>query len=339
MTAAIRPSPLRVLIACHAGATIGLGHLARALVLARALRDQLGAAVELLIQGDVVERPDLQAFSHRFIRMEADLAAAITQACQEAGTQLMVMDLHPQYHPSDLAATLAALRRHGCRCIGVDTHQQTELLDLLFIPSFRTPPGASPDGTPPVLSGWDCFLLGVPPPTRTSWRPDSDVLVLTGGSDPTGLGKTLPAQLNDRLAAKTRIDWVSGPYAAPPSFPSMPRVSFVQHRAPPCLDNLMDRASYALAVYGVSFYELLYYGVPTVVFSPYGDKDDAELAIVEAEGVALTARNAEEAVERLHMLMQDEALAQRLSQRARARMAARGEEKFIHVVATLMGEA
>jgi spore coat polysaccharide biosynthesis predicted glycosyltransferase SpsG len=192
---------------------------------------------------------------------------------------------------------------------------------------------------PPVLSGWDCFLLGVPPPIRTVWRPDSDVLVLTGGSDPTGLGKTLPVQLNDRLAAKTRIDWVSGPYAVPPSFPSAPRVSFVLHRAPPCLDRLMDLASYALAVYGVSFYELLYYGVPTVVFSPYGDKDKAELAIVEAEGLALTARDAEDAVEQLHRLMQDEVLAMGLSQRARARMAARGEEKFIHAVAKLMGEA
>jgi UDP-N-acetylglucosamine:LPS N-acetylglucosamine transferase len=101
----------------------------------------------------------------------------------------------------------------------------------------------------------------------------------------------------------------------------------------------MDLASYALAVYGVSFYELLYYGVPTVVFSPYEDKDKAELAIVEAEGLALTARDAEDAVEQLHRLMQDEVLAMGLSQRARARMAARGEEKFIHAVAKLMGEA
>lgn len=332
-------APLHVLIACHAGTTIGLGHLARALVLARALRDQLGAHVELLIQGNPVHRPDLAAFAHRFIGMEDNLASAMTHTCIAHGTRLLVMDLHPQHHPADMATTLTALRQAGCRCVGVDSLPHTPLLDLGFIPSFRSPPDTSATGTPPILSGWDCFLLGVPPPTRTAWQTGDRVLVLTGGSDPTGLGQTLPALLNDNLPSRTCIDWVTGPYAAEAAFPAAPRIAFAQHLAPSCLNGLMDGANYALAVYGVSFFELLYYGVPTVVFSPYGHKDDAELDIIASEGVALTARDAHEAVDKLTALMADAALAQRLSQRARARMAARGEEKFVRAVSNLLEDA
>ena len=47
---------LRALLVCHAGNAMGLGHWVRTLVLARALRDQLGTQVEVLVQGERVQR-------------------------------------------------------------------------------------------------------------------------------------------------------------------------------------------------------------------------------------------------------------------------------------------
>ena len=85
------------------------------------------------------------------------------------------------------------------------------------------------------------------------------VLALTGGSDATGLGKTWPTLLNETLAIETKLDWVTGTYAQQPVWPLTPRFSMLNYQSPSGLDNLMVAANYAVTVYGVSFFELLYY--------------------------------------------------------------------------------
>jgi UDP-N-acetylglucosamine:LPS N-acetylglucosamine transferase len=99
----------------------------------------------------------------------------------------------------------------------------------------------------------------------------------------------------------------------------------------------MAHTNYALTVYGVSFYESLYYGTPTVVFSPYGDKDEAELDVVAREGVALRASDEVDAVAKLKRLMADDTLAASLSERARQKLAGSGGRKLARAVAQLLG--
>jgi spore coat polysaccharide biosynthesis predicted glycosyltransferase SpsG len=109
----------------------------------------------------------------------------------------------------------------------------------------------------------------------------------------------------------------------------------LNHQSPSDLDHLMAEANYAVTVYGVSFFELLYYGVPTVVFSPYGDKDSAELAAIAKEGIALVAKDEVDAVGKLKALMADNKLAASLSQHARQKTSALGGQKIAQAVAEL----
>ena len=67
---------MKVLITCHAGIGIGLGHLSRSLVIAKALQDRFGAEVQWLIQSDPLARHELSAFQHRFVPPDHDLATA-----------------------------------------------------------------------------------------------------------------------------------------------------------------------------------------------------------------------------------------------------------------------
>jgi spore coat polysaccharide biosynthesis predicted glycosyltransferase SpsG len=168
------------------------------------------------------------------------------------------------------------------------------------------------------------------------WKPGKRVLVLTGGSDATGLGEVLPTLLDSELPAGTELHWVTGPYARQPVLPASPRLSIDNHRAPSDLNDLMAHASYALTVYGVSFYELLYYGAPTVVFSPYGNKDDEELGTIAREAVALRAADEVDGVAKLKRLMADDALAESLSRRARLKLSVPGGRKLAHAVAQLL---
>jgi UDP-N-acetylglucosamine:LPS N-acetylglucosamine transferase len=79
--------------------------------------------------------------------------------------------------------------------------------------------------------------------------------------------------------------------------------------APDGLDAHMATCSFALTVFGVSLLELLKYGVPTVVFSPYGNANDTELEVLRSTGACCVARSAGEAVSALAELMANESLA------------------------------
>jgi hypothetical protein len=233
---------MNALIVCHAGAGLGLGHLTRSLVVARALHQELGARVHLLIQGDPVERADLGEFEHRFLGSEEDLLDAIRQQVRRVDAQVVVLDLHPRLVPAEIGGLLEDLRRGSCKVIGVDglvNHRSK--LDLVFIPSFHFSPPAGLTGTAPILSGWDCFLLNVKR-APTEWKPGGRVLALTGGSDATGLGKTLPTLLDAALAGGSELHWVTGPYARGPVWPASPRLRMLNHRSPSGLDDLMATA-------------------------------------------------------------------------------------------------
>lgn len=326
---------MNALIVCHAGTGLGLGHLARALVVAKALRQNLAMNVQLLILGNFVQRTDLQEFDHQFLAINDNLSDAILRQTRQIQANSVIFDLHPRLVPPDFSPMLKALRSDGCKLIGVDgLVGHRENLDLIFIPSFHFSPPINMTGGAPILFGWDCYLLNVMLPVR-DWAVGRKVLALAGGSDASGLGKTLPALLNQALPADAELHWVTGPYARQPIWPQNPRISMLNHQSPASLDNLFVASNYAVTAYGVSFFELLHYGVPTVVFSPYGNRDDAELAHIAELGIAIVARDELAAVDKLIDLMAQQQLATTLSQRARQRLSISGKETFSRAIADL----
>jgi spore coat polysaccharide biosynthesis predicted glycosyltransferase SpsG len=329
-------SEMNVLIACHAGAGLGLGHLTRSIVVARALQRELGAHVQLLIQGDPVTRADLAEFNHQFLGLEQSLDNKIQEQAQQLDAGVVVLDLHPQQLPANIDNLLRLLRQSGHKVIGVDSlvsHRGN--LDLLFIPSFRFLLPESLTSDAPILYGWDCYLLNVKG-TAVDWRPGNQVLALAGGSDATGLGDTWPTLLDAELPVDTELHWVTGPYARQPVWPSSPQHAMINHQSPAGLDDLIRGANYAATIFGVTFFELLHYGVPTVVFSPYGNKDDAELAAIAEEGVALVAVDEADAVAKLNALMANDELATTLSRTACQKLSVSGGHTLAQAVAGLV---
>ncbi|WAR45410.1 hypothetical protein [Methylomonas rapida] len=278
----------------------------------------------------------LNDFEHYLVAFDQDLFYAMQNLGLLARTQVIVFDLFVKRIPQNLTDRLSALHQDGVKLVGVDgliDHRSD--LDLIFIPSFRCPVASIPSGAP-IVYGWDCFLLNIPVALEV-WRPGNKVLVLTGGADVTGLGKIWPELLNDRLPSSAELAWVTGPFAQAPVWPEVPRVKMINHAAPKNLNALMAESQYAATVYGVSFFELLGHGIPTVVFSPYGDKDAEELAAIAVAGVALVATDEREATELLCSLMADEILAASLSKRAREKRLHAGSERFVAEMSSLLG--
>jgi spore coat polysaccharide biosynthesis protein SpsF (cytidylyltransferase family)/spore coat polysaccharide biosynthesis predicted glycosyltransferase SpsG len=309
-----------LLIVCQAGPGIGLGHLGRCLALARALQDRHFAGIRLLIQAPEVEKSGLQLLPHTFIAPAADLIAACRAELLAKSCRAVIFDLSPERIPTDLADFLGELGEQGVRRIGIDSLRlfagPGDRLDLLCLPGFYVAPAVLAACHPtPLRQGWPYYLIEI---SRQSTRhPDGTpprVLILTGGSDTTGLGAGLPSRLDQALPAGTQVDWVRGPYAAAPAIPENARLSWHLHTAPSSLAPLMEQADYALTIYGVSLFELLGKGVPSVVFSPYGGRDEGEIPALAAADVAVVAPDEATAVSALAQLMGDREASRHLAE-------------------------
>jgi len=327
---------MRALIVCQAGKGIGLGHVSRCIVIAASLQHRLGASVQFVIQGEKVQRTEFDALRCDYLEPEANLTQWL---CGVTAAELLILDLQPQRLPSDLLPALKRLRSRGIKVVAVDgLLQYRQDLDLIFVPSFLSNVQDGSEGSAPVVSGWDCFLLddrALP----VAWKPGPRVLALTGGSDATGLGQHWPAQLAQALPAQSELHWVTGPFAAAPRFPDQAHVEFRQHIAPQGLTRLMQTMHYAVTIYGVSFFELLKSGIPTVVFSPYCGRDAAELAVIRDIGIAVVASDEIDASKQLSRLMHDHTRAGELSARAAALLAPSGGIRFASEVQALFHES
>jgi len=327
---------MRILIVCNAGRNIGFGHLSRSLVIAKELRDYLQVNVEIIVSGDEINHPELNLFEHTFLSLDKDLIETIFKKIQAKQPNIIIFDLSPQFTPSSLDRLLIYLKMCKIKIIGVDSIVEFgAYLDLLFIPSILFEKSDKIPVSTPIMMGWDCFLLksDIEP---SPWYPGNKVLILTGGSDVAGIGNTLPAKLDRALPEGSEIHWVIGPYAQLPHLPESPRLNIIIHNAPPNLNKLMTEVNYALTVFGVSFFELLYYGIPTVVFSPYGSRDDAYLKKIKHENVAMIAKDEDDAILKLNELMNSNSLAMSLSNHARQKLAVNGTKKFISAIKMLV---
>jgi spore coat polysaccharide biosynthesis predicted glycosyltransferase SpsG len=163
------------------------------------------------------------------------------------------------------------------------------------------------------------------------------VLILTGGSDISNLGRTLPAQLDELLDKNIELHWVKGPFSSAPNLPKECRLNWVVHNAPEQLDELIVQSDYVMTVFGVSFFEVLQYGIPAVVFSPYSNKDNNELDALSEEGVAMAVNNSKLAINGLIELMNNDELSKEYSMNALKKMSVNGAKNLSKEIYSLIG--
>ncbi|MBU1419562.1 MAG: glycosyltransferase [Proteobacteria bacterium] len=327
----------RVLLVCHASSTMGLGHLARLLALAQAIRKTGTVHPEFLIIGDAIKNDELSSFSFSCHSPADELEQSVKIAVTARLPRVVVFDLYSKLLSPALEELFAWLQSRKIRSVGVDSLvNYCQFLDFVWVPSFNFDSSKIPSCTNKLKYGWDSFLIQKRLPGRP-WKSGPRILVLTGGADVTHLGNTLPQQLDMLLTPESEIHWVRGPYAVPPIVPDNQRLLWHIHDAPPQLDELIVQSNYVLTVFGVSFFEVLQYGIPAVVFSPYGAKDQPELEALKEERVAVVCHDPDSAVQGLIELMTDTDLATAYSQRALEKLSTNGAQKLAKLVCSLAG--
>ena len=327
----------RALLVCHVSSEIGIGHLSRLLALADTLRKDNNVIPEFLIFGDFIKKDELANFNVHNFSLTDDFVVTIENILEVNNFDVLIFDLYPKHDIDNLGELFIQLKRRNICLISIDSLiEYCNILDLIWIPSFNFDCNIYNDCTSILKSGWDSFLIQKRLKHK-DWIPGTKVLILTGGSDVANLGKTLPVQLDELLDKNTEIHWVRGPFSSEPNLPKKCRLNWIIHNAPEQLDELIVQSDYVLTVFGVSFFEVLQYGIPTVVFSPYGTKDNSELKALSKESVAMVVNTPKLAIEGLVELMSNDELSKVYSMNALKKMAINGVHNFSKEIYSLIG--
>ncbi len=321
-----------IILVCNVGLKTGLGHLSRTLNLLKVLQDQFSAGVQLLIQGDLPASYELNLVRHKVISEKESLINEVENQITTFKPDIVVFDINPTDIDFYFFLKLKLIKE-SVKLVAIDSFiENCDFFDLVIIPSFFLKPEYV-DKLPNIKFGWDYFML---PQINTDKIEEKTGLIITiGGSDPCGLGASLPCLLDELLPEGTKVNWIQGPFASKPILPEMPRLLWKIHFAPKSLGSIMRNAECALSVYGVSFFELLSHGVPTVVFSPYLRDLNLELLSLKEENVAIVAENYSFAVKELVQLMENKEMKNSLSKNAKLKVDSQGAYRVAQLIEKL----
>jgi UDP-2,4-diacetamido-2,4,6-trideoxy-beta-L-altropyranose hydrolase len=278
----------RVLFRVDGGRGVGLGHLARSLALAHALRER---QLE-----PVVRAP-----------------AALADIVAKTGFDLLPLEDEEPGGEQDLERTLAASA--GCAAAIVDSYAVTSSflarlgeatvvaaiddLALAPFPCRLVVNGGAAASELPYRSaiGGTTFLLGLDyaMPRAELWdeppRAPADavrqILVLAGGADLAGLLELLLDALGG-LGDELSVTAVIGPYSDAAGLASASRRDVSVVVAPPSMAELMRGADLAVSAGGQTLIELLRAGVPTVAVESAANQKRGLLALAR-RGLVLSA--------------------------------------------------
>lgn len=330
---------MNILLGCCRSKTIGLGHFSRMLALRNSLAQAEDFHPYFSVVGDNVLAVDSKNIKIDIVSAAtSDYFQLIRDFVQVNHVKLFIMDFHQSADGPELLEFLIWARAKGITLVAVDSFiGYREYLDHIWLPSvhFDLSEISKQKGSCDVSFGWDHFLLArseaIP-----NWQVGGSVLVMTGGADVLGLGSWLPEALDTKLVPSSTVSWVKGPYANHPNIPTNPKLTWNVHESPKDMDKLISQSSYILTQFGVSFFESVQYGIPTIVVPLDRKKNNQELDLIQREEVALVVRDIEESVDILVQLMGDDVLAKKLSENSKNKMRVSGCDLFVTKINKLM---
>jgi spore coat polysaccharide biosynthesis predicted glycosyltransferase SpsG len=326
-----------VLLICYVNSEIGLGHLSRLLAVAESLRNEKYLAPEFLIFGDYIEKKELLKFKVHNVPITDTFSIKVKNILKFNSYKAIIFDLYPAHNIVNFDKLCKEIKRNKILLISIDSlFEYSDILDFIWVPSTNFNDKKYQKISKKIKTGWDSLLIQKRL-AQKEWVPGKNLLVLTGGSDFYQLGNTLPTQLDSSLDNDVQVHWVKGPFSNYPVMPKECRLNWNIHNNPEYLDDLIVQSNYVMTVFGVSFFEVLQYGIPTVVFSPNMSKDSMDLVAIEKEGVALVSKNIQIAIRDIIELMNNNELSEIYSSQALKKMSINGAQNFSKEIYNLLG--
>jgi spore coat polysaccharide biosynthesis predicted glycosyltransferase SpsG len=326
----------KALLVCHVSHKAGLGHLSRLTSLAKTLKKENQIIPEILIFGNLIKKKDLNSFKIHNISSDRNLINSIKDITKNNDFSVLIFDLYTKKKIKGFTKLLQYLKKKNFFLINIGSLlDNCDNLDLVWIPSFYFDNNKNYKCKNLINYGWDKYLIEKRLKNK-KWLPGNKVLVLTGGSDVYNLGKTFPNQLDKNLEKNIEISWVKGPLANNPILPKKCRLNWTIHDSPTELDRLIVDSNYVITLFGISFFEVIQYGIPTIVIHTHNKKDNIELEFLSKENVASVAKNTTEAIDNLISLMNNLKLAKKYSMNSLKKLSSSGVKNLSKQIYSLV---
>jgi len=322
---------LEINLICSAGKSIGIGHLSRMNVVYNGLKKKLNCKINLYIYGDKVNKINNEELNPNYIDLNHNIITYINnKILKDNCFQVFIFDIKETLLNHTFLEILHLIQKNNGISIAIDGLISFEKeIDYFFMPTFKEQLIFKNVKAEKISWGWQNFLINSIFEPIDYEKKLNNLLVLTGGSDSTNLGQHFPEFIDKKIEGdKIKINWVVGPFSNQPNMNNVSRNNWELFQSPKSLDTLMVNTKFAITVFGVSFFELLYYGASIVVFSPYGEKDKNELKEINDSKIAIVASDEKDAVLKMNELINNEQLSKNLSNNAKNILRERGEENL-----------
>lgn len=309
------------------------------LSLVEVLKDYPELSAELFVLGKAILPASFKYKGKIFVE-EADhyFFKKMLNFIFKKNVKAIVIDFHISDCNQNLTDFLAVLKSLKVKILAVDCLiNDPSLVDYIWLPTvFYDEKSEINIGSNGMLSyGWDHFLLRKSDDT-VNWRPGVEIVIMTGGSDVAGLGNWWPTVIDRNLSVPKIIHWIQGPYSDEPQIPRKSKHDWQLHKNPTELNHIMLRSNYALSLFGVSFFQLLKFGVPTVVVSVNETALQPELKLISDEEVAIVSDDVDTAVKDLALLTENYSLSKSISEKAKRKMVVNGCDLLIRKLSELL---
>lgn len=132
------------------------------------------------------------------------------------------------------------------------------------------------------------------------------ILFFTGGSDLKKIGDYLPNKLNN-IDNKYKKIWIKSKFSKKPIIKNKKKYNWKIINNKKNFYSKKIKAKIAFCIFGTTFFELAFKGIPTVVYDPYKNpKHLVDLKILESLNLAILAKKKSEISKKINLLLNDD---------------------------------
>ena len=275
------------LILFSRGPRSGCGHYSRSKIIQEYIKYNIKAPVKIsCIKDSEVSKKNISKIIKNKIKKDK--------------IKTLILDLNFIYLKSVLKIRkmLLDINKMDIVTIGIDSLRFFyKYLNYVWIPSpFKEKNLVSKN----IIYGWDKMILNR---YKFTYKRSKKILFLFGSSKNILISKQLPSLIERKIPREFKLHWVLGKFSEKPK--NIDTKRWVFHKNLKNLSSVLKKTGFVFSMYGLSFFEAMTCGIPTVAYCTKKNykKDYKEIIFLKKKNICFIETELNNAVIRLRCLI------------------------------------
>jgi spore coat polysaccharide biosynthesis predicted glycosyltransferase SpsG len=250
----------KIFIISDLGKNVGLGHYARSKVLTKEINFFFRKKVK--IYNFYFSKKAINISAVKSIK-NVNLESYIQKKISQISPDIIIFNISRFLEP-DLYKYVKTLKiNFNIKLVAIDGFtKKFEFFNYIWLPN-PTLKYKKDLKNKIILYGWDKILIDNVKIKRKKGN-KIKILFTLGATDKYKIGNKLPGLIEKKFDKKVEFLWIKGPYATKPKIHNKKRWKIVKNKFD--LKPMFRNIDAAFVVLGVSFFEIMYQGIPSVAF-------------------------------------------------------------------------